>query len=385
MNSELSEQSMLLRASTICDARRIVIKIGSALLTRTGNINRSRIRKYISFINQLRTQGREVCLVSSGAVASAGSMIANDLDRDSIHVRQALAAIGQARLMSLWNEHASRCGFTCGQILLSESSLKNREQYKNARATLDTLLALRCLPVINENDTIATEALQFGGNDILGALVCGLVDADLYCCLTDVDGYYVNFGSKSQTLLPIVKHIDRDIEQGAGSTSSEIGTGGMSAKIKAARIAGSFGVPTLIANGNISRLHSALFKNHAGTLIMPGKNKPIRRGKRWIASGIVSLGNIYLDEGAVTAVTRRNASVLPRGVLRISGSFNAGDPISVCDHHGREFAKGRSSLSSSDLKKIVGRHSRDAQHLLSHDLKRIREAVHRDYLVITDN
>lgn len=370
------------RKSVLQHARRIVIKIGSALLTQNGRINPPKVKKYVNFVNRLTVEGYQTAVVSSGAVASAGYLGSVGSHIKTIRYKQALAGIGQVTLMSMYQKFFSKHNIQIAQLLLSEYSLRNRESYLNAQATVHALFKMKVLPIINENDPLATEALTFGGNDILGAFIAGLISADLFINFTDVDGYYTNFGTPEQQIISEISLIDGSIDKGAHASRNTTGTGGMLAKIEGSKIAGRFGIPTLITNGNAKDLYSSIFLENRGTLIH-AQNSALKDKKKWIVSGVHHYGVLTVDNGAKHALLEKNSSLLPAGILSVRGKFHAGDIVSISDTEGFEIAKGRSNFSSYDLEKIYGK--KTSEILKISGLHSVREAVHKNDLVITGN
>lgn len=299
---------------------RIVIKLGSSLLTQKNKISISNIKKYANLINQLYKEKKEVILVTSGAVASANLSVGKAV---SLPMKQALASIGQVRLMEIYKQVFQSHSIPVAQILLSEHSLNNRISYLNARNTIHTLLENKVLPIINENDPLATAELTFGDNDVLGAIVTGLIGADIYIVFSNVDGFYLNYRKKNQMRLSIIEKIDSSIEAEA-SGPSRMGTGGMETKLKAAKIASQFGIPTLILSGKGKALYEDIFYKESGTFFVPS-NKQINHRKKWIVSGINLPGKIVIDPGAEEAILMRHSSLLPRGIFKIMGNFHVGD------------------------------------------------------------
>jgi glutamate 5-kinase len=357
--------------------KRVIIKIGSSLLTKEKRIDPASIRRYASFIADLRLRGLEVALVSSGAVASAG-----DLREDpSLPTRQALASIGQVHLMDRYRRSFEKHKIRVAQVLLSEYLLKDRPSYLNASVTLKTLFKMGVLPIINENDAVSTEELQFGDNDVLGAIVAGLCQADLYIILSDVDGLFLDYGKPHARLLPVVDHISADLEKEAGGSRSSVGRGGMSSKLRAAKLALKFKVPTLISNGRKNKLFQTIFQEGAGTLFLTPGNA-LRGKKAWIASAINLSGQLILDSGAAEAIRQRGSSLLPSGVVDVKGHFHAGELCLLKNEAGVEIGKGISRYSSYEVEKIKGKKSSEITGILKIAKDRFhKEIIHRDELV----
>ncbi len=354
--------------------RRLVIKIGSSLLTKNKVIDGDQIARYADLVARLLKEKYEVALVTSGAVASAGLSVAPG----SLPLRQALASVGQVHLMEMYRKVFAKKKIPVGQVLLSEYLLKHRPSYLNASSALRTLFELKVLPIINENDVVSTEELKFGDNDTLGAIVAGLIHADQYVILSDVDGLYRRFGSPEQELIPRVNRIDSHLEKEAGGSGSAVGTGGMASKVRAAKLAFTFAIPTLIMNGRSKDLFGDILGGKKGTLFVPPQSG-VNKKKTWIASTINLPGKISVDSGAEEALTRKNSSLLASGVVRVDGNFHSGDICSVLGMRGRVIAKGICNFSSYDLRKIMGRHSREIPMLLGETS--YEEVIHRDNLV----
>ncbi|HMB00589.1 MAG TPA: glutamate 5-kinase [Spirochaetota bacterium] len=358
--------------------KRIVIKIGSALITDKGKISLKNINKYTSLIKTFRDNKYEIILVSSGAVASAAFPRIKLSKNLALPRKQALSSIGQVNLMEIYKKKFSRYKIKIGQILISESALKNRRSYLNARNTIFTLLHNKVLPIINENDATATAELTFGGNDMLGALICGLLNADLYLMLSDVDGYYTNFNTPRAKLIHCIDKIDASVYKNAGGPAAD-GTGGMQAKIKAASICMNLGIPMLIINGKSPKISKAIHNPECGTLFRPPA-KQINNRKKWIASGINLQGKIYIDDGAEQALIKYKKSLLPRGITGISGDFHIGDLCYIVNSRHKKIAKGIVNFSSYELKKITGKPSSAFKKILG--IKTYDEAINRNNMVI---
>lgn len=340
-----------------------------------GGIALSRFYSFVEGIAEIRRAGRDVLLVTSGAVGLGVQRLGLPGKPRELPLKQACAAIGQGRLMSIYADAFDKLGVTTAQVLLTEDDFSNRRRYLNLRSTIMELLRLGVLPIINENDTVSTAELEtsevgghrkvnFGDNDKLSALVASKVDADLLIILTDVEGLFTGDprSDSSASLIPIVDHITKEIESlaGAGGTAQpsgkSLGRGGMRTKLEAAGIASQSGCATVIAGGKIPGVIPRLFSGEEiGTLFLP---KPGMAGKlRWIAFATTVNAALVVNSGAFDALVKRKASLLPAGVVKVSGSFKRGDVVSVLDESEREFARGIVNYASDEIAKIVGLHS----------------------------
>lgn len=324
---------MKLRQQLLAPARRIVVKLGTGLLT--GNDQRlapERIAALVAQVAALRAEKREVLLVSSGAIAAGMAELGLKTRPKQVHELQAAAAIGQGKLMALYDAAFGRHDVRVAQILLTHDDLKNRDRHLNARTTLETLLARDVVPIINENDTVAVDEIKFGDNDRLGALTATLIDADLLIILSHVEGLLDDDGN----LISVVSSVTRDIEALAGGTDRATSVGGMKSKIEAAKIVARAGIPLVIANGELAGI---LAGSEIGTLFLPKTGKLTSR-KRWIAFFQKPAGILVVDDGARAALCDGGKSLLAKGVLRTEGKFAAGDLVSIRDDAGNEFARG---------------------------------------------
>lgn len=358
----------------------IVFKIGSSLLTRQGRLDPEQLKRFVQVLSRLHKQNINIILVSSGAVASAG-FVFNDkkLDKKTLPSRQALSSIGQVELMERYKKHFKRQQINIAQILMSQITLKDRESFLNARHTLKVLLQHRVIPIINENDALSTDELRLGDNDVLGAVISGLCDAELYVILSDVDGLYRDFGTSRQKQIPIVEKINDDISALAKGPGSNVGTGGMNTKIEAARTAASFGIPTWILSGKNHQLYKDLIQSKGGTYFQAKKSRFNKR-KQWIASGINLKASLIVDEGAAKAISQKNKSLLARGITHCSGQFYPGDLCEILDDKEKVIAKGRINYSHDDLIKIIGKNKSEIEAILGS--RPYDEVVHKDNLVV---
>lgn len=366
------------------EARRIVVKIGSSILTRNGELQ-SRVFGDISRqVSELFDAGREVAIVSSGAIAIGARELGwSDGDR-SIPQKQAAAAIGQIGLIEHYRRRFARRGRRVAQILVTRSGLADREGFINARHTLLELLRIGVVPIINENDTVATEEIRFGDNDNLSATVANLIGADLLIILTDVDGLYQKppgDGSKSK-IFDVVERVTPEIENAAGGSTSAFGRGGMTTKLEAAQAAARCGSTTVLCNG---RKRDVLLQVAAGmpigTIFATGNRLASR--KHWLAFTTRTHGELVLDDGAVRAITRGGKSLLPAGIVEVRGKFRVGDPVACVDSSGRSVARGLTAYASDAVERIARRPTREIAQMLGYSNG--AEVIHRDDLVLLED
>ncbi|MCD5413033.1 MAG: glutamate 5-kinase [Dehalococcoidia bacterium] len=365
---------------------RLVIKLGTNLITAgKDSLDRRMMARLVDQVAELRRRGLEAIIVSSGAVAAGKHRLGMKKRRRDIPFRQMLAAVGQGRLMQVYDELFSAYGITVAQILLTRPDFLNRLAYLNARNTLLALLELGVVPVVNENDVVFVEELEgtvFGDNDNLSAMVANLVDADLLIILSDVAGLFTSDPNRDATarLIPRVEKIDQPIQDLAGGRCGERGMGGMATKVEAARLATSSGTAVVIASGQEPRVILRLSEGEAlGTFFSPVTTR-IESRKRWMLSLPVK-GRIVVDAGAKTALQRRNKSLLPAGVVRVDGVFERGDVVAIVDSQGSSVATGISNYSSADIAQIKGCRSDRIEGILCHEYG--DEVVHRDNLVVS--
>ncbi len=359
---------------------RIVIKVGTNLLAPAdGSLDKAWIMSLAEEVNAIKKSGIDVVLVTSGAIGAGMGKMGIFSRPDSLREKQALAAIGQPILMNAYKTCFNALGITAAQVLLIRQDFDDRARYLNARNTLLSLLEMGALPIINENDTVAVEEINFGDNDTLAALVAAKVSADWLFLLTDVGGLYRGGPVKGE-LIPEVKKITQDIEACAGGDSSSgKGTGGMRTKIAAAKIAVASGVKMVILNGHSPEKISAVIRGEAcGTLFVPGKILEPR--KCWIAFGAKCKGKVFVDAGAEAALIGKNKSLLATGVVSVEGKFSAGDPVGIYTSSGKEIARGLTYFSACDLVNIKGKKSAEIKMILPE--ADYDEVVHKDNLVI---
>ena len=365
----------------LIDARRWVIKVGSALLTNDGQgLDASVVKMLANQLVALRSLGRDVVLVSSGAIV-AGLARLNLSERPrEVHLSQAAAAVGQSALVRAYEEHLGPLGVTTAQILLSHADVRARDRYLNARSTLSTLLAMNVVPIVNENDTVVTDEIRLGDNDTLAALVANLVDADALLILTDQDGLMDSdprHAIDAQLVQTADVH-DSALDAMAGEGSA-LGRGGMATKLSAARLAARSGTATVIANGRQPDVIAQIADGAPLGTFLQTHRRPQSARKQWLASLLHAQGKLVLDAGAVRGVLDQGRSLLPIGVVGIAGNFQRGDLVSCVDSSGRERARGLINYSSEEAKALAGKASADIESVLGY--RGEEELIHRDNLV----
>jgi len=369
-------------ASPLTSARRIVVKVGSALLVdgETGRLNRAWLESLVADLLRLRERGQQVILVSSGAIALGRRQLKLAKGPLRLEESQAAAAVGQIRLAHAYKELLEERGVTVAQVLLTLEDSERRRRYLNARATLKTLLDLGAIPVINENDTVATAEIRYGDNDRLAARVAQMASADCLLLLSDVDGLYTADPNKdaSAQFIDRVLHITPDIEAMAGRTMSDMGSGGMATKILAAKIAVAAGCHMCISAGHHKHPVRRLEEGARATWFVPTAT-PVAARKQWIAGTLRPAGALTIDDGALKAL-RAGKSLLPAGVTGARGQFERGDTVSVLAPDGAEVARGIVAYSDADATRLVGRKSSEIEALLG--FRGRAEMIHRDDLVI---
>ena len=370
-------------STVLLNAKRIVVKVGSSLVTDEGRgLDAQAIAQWCEQLAALVKGGREVIMVSSGAIAEGIKRLGWVSRPKAIHELQAAAAVGQSRLMWAYEKAFEPLQQRVAQVLLTHQDLADRRRFLNARHTLTTLIDFEVIPIINENDTVAVDEIRFGDNDSLAAQVAHLVDADLLVILSDVDGLFSEDPRRnaSATLIPLVTDITKDVERRAGVSHSFEGTGGMATKIQAAKKVAEYGVPTLILNGEKpGLLRTALRGGPGGTFFLP-RDRRLTNRKHWIAFTLRAKGQITVDEGAEEALVRRGKSLLASGILSVAGDFGQGDAVACLTRHGKEFAKGLVNFSAETLSQIKGLKTAEIQKTLGR--QEYGEVIHRDNLVI---
>ncbi|WP_415037134.1 glutamate 5-kinase [Azonexus sp.] len=368
--------------TTLATARRLVVKVGSALVTNNGNgLDLAAIAAWARQIAALREEGREIVLVSSGAVACGVQRLGWARRPKTVHEKQAAAAVGQAALVEVYEAAFSQYGLRTAQILLTHDDLADRKRYLNARSTLNTLLELGVIPIINENDTVATSEIKFGDNDTLGALVANLLEADALIILTDQKGLYTADPRKhpDARLIETATAGDPALEAMAGGAGSQVGTGGMITKVIAAKRAARSGAATVIASGHehdpILRLAHG---ETLGTLLL-SETPPLAARKQWLADHLQLAGQLTLDAGAVAAL-QAGKSLLPIGVRAVQGEFERGAVIACRTESGQEIARGLCNYGSTDAKRILRKNTAEIEGILGYIED--AEMIHRDNLIL---
>lgn len=365
------------------NAKRIVLKVGSSTLTYpTGRLNLFQLEQLVRVLADLKNQGLEIILVTSGAVAAGMGKMGFGEKPKNIPEKQALAAIGQGVLMHLYEKIFSEYGKTVAQVLLTREDLTNRDRFLNARNTLLTLLRLGVLPIINENDTVAYEEIKFGDNDTLAALVAGLVDADLLVVLSDIDGLYTADPHRNATaqLIKVVEEITPELMELAGGTGTKLGSGGMVTKLQAAKISSNSGIPMIVMNGaREGAIREIIAGINPGTLFIPREQHHLKTRKTWIAFASKAKGKIMIDSGAEKALVEKGKSLLPSGITEVEGDFQRGSVVSIIGEAG-EIARGIVNYAASEIGKLKGCQSKDISKILGH--KDYDEVIHRDNLTL---
>jgi glutamate 5-kinase len=372
-----------MRKGLIKKVKRIVVKIGSGVLTGTGTcIDPGFLEGLAREIAGLRARGIEVVVVSSGAVAAGRPALGLPDRPRTLPQKQAAAAVGQSRLMRAYEEAFSGYGLTVAQILLTRDDLANRRRFQNARGTVDTLLSCGIIPVINENDTVVVDELKFGDNDNLSALVSNLVEAQLLLIMTDIDGLYTADprNDPKATLIHEVHAITRDMERGAGGSGSSVGTGGMATKLAAAKKVVKSGVAAVVFAGRVpGNLTRVMEGEQLGTLFLP-EGESLNRRKHWIAYTLRPAGSLVVDAGARDVLARHGKSLLPSGIAKVEGRFARGACVRIVDPEGVEFARGIVDYSSQEIEKISRHQSGEIEQILG--FRYGDDVIHRDNLVL---
>jgi glutamate 5-kinase len=364
------------------DVRRIVIKVGTATITEeSGRISRERVDALAAQVAAARERKIDVALVSSGAIAAGVEQLGLDRRPRDVETLQAVAAVGQGMLVRIYTDIFAGRGITAGQVLLTQHDITHRQQYLNARNTLERLFEMGVVPVVNENDTVATEEITFGDNDMLAALVASLVNADLLILLTDTGGLFTDDPRTSEDarLVKRVERVTEEIEEMGGS-AGDLGLGGMSSKILAAKAASATGVDTVIADGRVaSTITDILDGAEPGTLFKASGK--VASKKHWIGYARISKGRLHVDEGAARAVLDRGKSLLPAGVVRVEGEFDVGDCVDIVSPDGKLIARGLAGYDSNEALRVKGLRS---DQILAELGEKGEEMVHRDELTVLE-
>ena len=368
--------------SAAAEARRIVVKVGSSVLTHDGALEPAVFAGIAEQIAQLAKDGREIVLVSSGAIAVGSHTLGWSHPGRSIPEKQAAAAVGQIGLVELYRDRFGEHGLEVAQILLTRQGLQERERFINARHTLQTLLGLGVVPIVNENDTVSTEEIRFGDNDNLSATVVNLVGAELLVILTDVEGLYAQAPVPGEPTPPLLDRVDdiATVEHAASGSDSAFGRGGMTTKLEAARAAAACGASTILCQGaSEDSLLRAARGESVGTFFRGGNRMASR--KHWLAFTARTAGSLVVDEGAAAALVDRGKSLLPAGIAEVRGEFGLGEPVACIDAHGGEIARGLAAYSSDAIQRIAGRPTGEIDAVLGYSNG--DAVIHRDDLVIT--
>jgi glutamate 5-kinase len=371
------------RQEVIALAHTVVVKVGTNVLAGPdGTLDMDRVHALSDQVQRIRAGNRKVALVSSGAIGAGMGRLGLSKRPSDLRQLQACAAIGQSFLMRAYEESLARHGTHTAQILLTAGDFDNRSRYLNARNTIVTLFEWGCLPIINENDTVSVAEIRFGDNDHLAAMVTNLLQAPLLVLLTNVDGLYSSDPATDPgaQLLATVPNIDGPVMAMAGGSRSRLGTGGMRSKIRAARLATAAGESVIMANGAQAGILDAVFAAESvGTLFLP-HGGTVPAWKRWLGYTAQPKGRLEVDAGARNAVQNHGKSLLPIGVVQVSGSFAKGDVVALCDGDGIEFARGLTNYSAADVARILGLRSERVGEVLG--TLPYEEVIHRDNLVV---
>jgi len=370
-------------AALLKSARRLVVKVGSSLVTNQGQgLDRASIARWAAQIAQLRAAGKEVVLVSSGAIAEGMQRLGWTRRPQAMHELQAAAAVGQMGLVQVYETSFREHGLQTAQVLLTHADLADRQRYLNARSTLRTLLALGVIPIINENDTVVTDEIKFGDNDTLGALVTNLIEADCLIILTDQAGLYTRDPREhpSAELVRVAKAGAAELEQMCGKAGSHVAKGGMLTKVLAAKRAARSGAHTVIASGHEPDVLLRLAAGEAIGTQLVAETMPIAARKQWLADHLQVNGRLMLDAGAMRALTKEGKSLLPIGVKSIDGAFERGAVVACISPEGRELARGLVNYGANEARRILGKPSSEILSVLGYVDE--PELIHRDNLVL---
>ncbi|MFC5386192.1 glutamate 5-kinase [Aquamicrobium segne] len=373
-----------MNALSLKNYRRITVKIGSALLVdRKTGLKRDWLASLADDIGALAANGAEILVVSSGAIALGRTMLGLERKALKLEESQAAAAVGQIALAGAWAQALGQHRLTSGQILLTLGDTEERRRYLNARATISTLLKMKAVPVINENDTVATSEIRYGDNDRLAARVATMMGADLLVLLSDIDGLYTAppVQDPKAKFIPVVERITPDIEAMAGAAASELSRGGMRTKLDAGKIATGAGAAMIITDGTRQSPLLAIERGERATLFLPGRH-PVKGYKTWIAGQLEPAGQLSVDEGAVKALLS-GKSLLPAGVRQVTGNFSRGDTVAILAPGNREIARGLVAYDAADAVRIAGLKTTEIEAVLGYEAR--SAMIHRDDLVVNGN
>ena len=372
-----------IRQDVLAHAKRILIKVGSAVLTGIDGLDLKIIDGLVRDMSYLAHNGYSVVLVTSGAIVSGKHRMNITGQLKSMPEKQAAAAIGQGRLMRVYSKSFEKNGLYVAQILLTLSDVTDRQRYLNIRNTLSTLMEWGAIPIINENDTVAVDEIKFGENDNLAAMIANIIEADLFINLTSIDGLYDcnPMVSKKAKLISVVDEFSEEIEAAATDETSSAGTGGMKSKVQAAKKVAAIGIPCIIAPGKRKKvLIDIMAGKDIGTLFLPMADR-LNSKKYWIAFTLRPRGKLIIDDGAKKALLEKGKSLLPSGIIDVEGNFDLGDPVNCVGRDGTILAKGLVNFSSTEISKIKGLKTNQISHILGH--KDYDEVIHRDNLAVT--
>ncbi|HPK52919.1 MAG TPA: glutamate 5-kinase [Smithellaceae bacterium] len=372
-----------IRQETLANAKKILIKVGSAVLTGAEGLDLKIIDALVAEMSELIKNGYAIVLVTSGAIASGKHRLNITGRLKSIPEKQAAAAVGQGRLMRVYSKSFEKNGLYVAQLLLTLSDLTDRQRFLNVRNTLSTLMEWQVTPIINENDSVAVDEIKFGDNDNLAAMIANIVEADLFINLTSTAGLYDSNPAefKKAKLIPLVSEFTEEIESIATAETSSVGTGGMKSKVLAAKKVTAIGIPCIIAPGKKKNvLTDIIAGKEIGTLFLPVAER-LNSKKYWIAFTLHSRGKLVVDDGACKALLEKGRSLLPSGIINVEGDFAVGDPVSCIDREGTTVAKGLVNYSSAEIRKIMGLKTARIAQVLGH--KDYDEVIHRDNLAVT--
>lgn len=372
---------MTSRKDILKHVRRVVVKVGSGVLTHDRGLNRSIIRRLAGDIAHIIKRHYEIVMVSSGAIA-AGSGKVPAIRPKTILEQQAIASVGQCSLILTYENAFGRHNYKVAQILLTRDDLASRRRYLNARNTIFTVLNWGIIPIINENDTVVVEEIMFGDNDNLSSMVANLIEADLLIMLTDIDGFYDKDPRqyKEAKIIPVVERIDREVERYASTIPGTFGRGGMFSKVQAAKKASMMGIATIVANGTKNQILRQIFDGkEVGTIFLP-QGRRISKRKHWIAFTLPLSGEIIVDDGAKKVIIHNGKSLLPSGILEVKGKFGVGSAVQCLDTNGLKLARGVVNYSSLDIEKIRGHKTSEIEGILGYKYQ--DEVIHRDNLVV---
>ena len=373
-----------LRRQILSKVKKVVVKIGTGVLTTDdGYVDREQIRNLAGQVVELKKMGYDVVVVSSGAIGSGMGELGIEKRPSTLPELQAVAAIGQSKLIGTYNECFKLHGYHAAQILLTREDFEDRQRYLNTCNTIHTLFQMNAIPVVNENDTISVDEIKFGDNDALSALVTNLLNADLLIILSSVDGLYDRCPTAKgkAKVIPIVENISHEIKQLAFDSKTARGVGGMQTKLESASVVTNAGEAVIIANGRTDHVLKKILQcENVGTLFLPKEEKLTSR-KRWIGYTIKPKGKIYVDDGAMHALAEKGKSLLASGIVTAEGAFSKGDIVSVCKKEDRTiFARGLTNYSSEEIEKIKGCSTSHIAKVLGYKL--YDEVIHRDNMVI---